>query len=191
MYEELYAAWQYEIENSQLGRLPSDFFERLTVYLSQIREEIKLAGSKNLKATLLEHEMSNATRMARDVVLTRRRKLIKMTLSELPVPTEILTPDEQKLLREVSPSAHEFGKFAANAFGKTPGKMNQVANPQPLEPKSTNKRVTLRFLKTVPPIIGVDMKSYGPFLIEDVASVPTENAKILIKQGLAKAIDIY
>jgi len=34
------------------------------------------------------------------------------------------------------------------------------------------------------------MKSYGPFLVEDVASVPLENARILIKQGLAKAVEI-
>ena len=53
-----------------------------------------------------------------------------------------------------------------------------------------HRRVTVRFLKPVPSIIGSDMKSYGPFLVEDVASVPVENAKILVKQGLAKEIDL-
>jgi DNA replication initiation complex subunit (GINS family) len=33
------------------------------------------------------------------------------------------------------------------------------------------------------------MKTYGPFLVEDVASVPVENAKILIKQGLAELVE--
>jgi len=33
------------------------------------------------------------------------------------------------------------------------------------------------------------MKLYGPFVPEDVASLPSENAKILIKQGLAQRIE--
>jgi len=48
----------------------------------------------------------------------------------------------------------------------------------------------LRFLKAVPAIIGSDMKTYGPFAVEDVASVPVENAKILAKQGFAEVVDV-
>ena len=45
-------------------------------------------------------------------------------------------------------------------------------------------------MKAVPSIIGADMKTYGPFLVEDVASVPVENAKILVKQGLAVLVEV-
>ena len=34
------------------------------------------------------------------------------------------------------------------------------------------------------------MKSYGPFVVEDVASLPVENAKILVKQGLAVPVEV-
>jgi len=34
------------------------------------------------------------------------------------------------------------------------------------------------------------MKTYGPFMVEDVASVPLENAKILVKQGLAEVVEV-
>jgi DNA replication initiation complex subunit (GINS family) len=33
------------------------------------------------------------------------------------------------------------------------------------------------------------MKTYGPFKVEDVASLPIENAKVLIKQGLAEKVE--
>jgi DNA replication initiation complex subunit (GINS family) len=33
------------------------------------------------------------------------------------------------------------------------------------------------------------MKTYGPFKAEDIASLPVENAKILIKQGLAERVE--
>jgi DNA replication initiation complex subunit (GINS family) len=54
----------------------------------------------------------------------------------------------------------------------------------------TNKRLTLRFTKAIPAIMGADMKSYGPFAPEDVASLPALNAQILIKQGLAVLIGV-
>jgi len=54
------------------------------------------------------------------------------------------------------------------------------------EPK---KRV-LRFLKEIPAIIGADMKTYGPFKPEDVASLPLENARILTKQGIAVEVEV-
>jgi DNA replication factor GINS len=52
-----------------------------------------------------------------------------------------------------------------------------------------HKRAVLRFLKDVPAIIGADMKTYGPFKAEDVSSMPTENAKIFVKQGLAEKVE--
>ncbi|MGB9779090.1 MAG: hypothetical protein ACPLW8_06745, partial [Candidatus Bathyarchaeales archaeon] len=53
-----------------------------------------------------------------------------------------------------------------------------------------HKVVVLRFLKDVPAIIGSDMKPYGPFKNEDIASLPVENAKILVKQGLAQKVEV-
>jgi DNA replication factor GINS len=48
------------------------------------------------------------------------------------------------------------------------------------------KRILVRFLQAIPAIIGPDMKAYGPFKEEDVASLPAENAEILITRGVAK-----
>ena len=42
----------------------------------------------------------------------------------------------------------------------------------------------------VPAIIGADMKTYCPSKVEDIASLPVKNAKILIKQGLAEKVEV-
>ncbi|MGE5188400.1 MAG: hypothetical protein ACM3JE_05170, partial [Betaproteobacteria bacterium] len=55
---------------------------------------------------------------------------------------------------------------------------------------SSPKRLTLRFTKSIPAIMGADMKSYGPFIAEDVASLPEVNAKMLVKQGLAVMVEV-
>jgi len=40
----------------------------------------------------------------------------------------------------------------------------------------------------MPSIIGVDLKTHGPFLKEDIAVLPYENAESLIRRGTAVEI---
>ena len=49
--------------------------------------------------------------------------------------------------------------------------------------------IVLRFVKEVPALVGADMMTYGPFYPEDIATLPSENARILIKQGIAIQVD--
>ena len=216
MYKELYAAWQIEIENSELGRLPSDFYARLAGYLSSINETSKAASEKNLKASLLEHEAANVKRMIEDLLATRYQKIVKLMVTEQKVPTENLAADEVNLCSNLSVSTDAYTQFKAallrrQAVGpievpivvkvveapkvetvKAPAKpaVVECAPVVAVAPVVAHKRVALRFLKPVPSIIGSDMKTYGPFLVEDVASVPESNAKILVKQGLAKLAEL-
>lgn len=53
-----------------------------------------------------------------------------------------------------------------------------------------HKRVVLRFLRDVPAIIGADIETCGPFKVEDVVSLPFENSKILVKQGLTRRVEV-
>lgn len=190
MYDELYAAWRLEIENGELGSLPSDFYSRIADYLRRIREENKMLDKKSVRTNLLEHEMVNAQKIVRELLSTRYRKLVKMIVAGYKVPVESLTEEEAKLYAGIIPSAESYEKFLAGIAEGHVLKVNTEATTTSAGPPMIHKRVTLRFLKPVPSIIGADMKSYGPFLVEDVASVPMENAKILVKQGLAKAVEL-
>ncbi len=183
MYDELYAAWRLEIESPQLGSLPSDFYTRVADYLRRIKEENRMLDKKTIKSELLEHEQANAQQMTHDLIWTRYRKIVKMTVEGNKVSTDFLTAEEAKLLSGIAPSADSYTKFAQSILQ---GQMAKVE----AEPTVEHKRVALRFIKPVPSIIGADMQTYGPFAVEDVASVPAENAKILIKQRLAEAVSV-
>ena len=144
-----------------------------------------------MKATLLEHEGTNAAHMTQELTSTRYRKLTKLLVVGKKVPLDSLAAEEQTFYNGVAPSAEAFGKFAAGILEGQLVKINvEMPSAVPAEALFVHNRVTLRFLKPVPSIIGSDMKSYGPFLVEDVASVPAENAKILVKQGLANAVEL-
>ncbi len=181
MYNELYAAWQCEIQEHALGALPSDFYVRIADYLKRIKEEKRMLDKKSIKATLLEHETKHVTRMLKDLLGLRYKKLVKMTFDSQKVSSESLPLEEAKIFENFVPFTDAYQKFAK---GLLQGQIAQVDLEIP------HKRITLRFAKNVPGVIGVDMKTYGPFAVEDIASLPVENAKLLVKQGLAELVEI-
>jgi hypothetical protein len=59
MYNELYAAWQREIDDPALGALQLDFYAKIAEYLQHIKTEDKVLDKKTVKMSLLEHEALN------------------------------------------------------------------------------------------------------------------------------------
>jgi DNA replication initiation complex subunit (GINS family) len=55
-------------------------------------------------------------------------------------------------------------------------------------PETKKDQLLLRFVKDMPSIIGVDLKTHGPFMKEDIAVLPYENAESLIRQATAVEI---
>lgn len=47
----------------------------------------------------------------------------------------------------------------------------------------------IRFINKAPPLVGLDLKSYGPFEENDIANLPFQNAIILINEKYAEKID--
>ena len=189
MYDELYAAWRLEIENGELSSLPSDFYVRVAEYLRRVKEENKMQDKKTVRTNLLEHEMKNVQQMAQELLFTRYRKIVKMVVAGHKISLDTLTAEEVKLYNGVTPSAEAYARFVSGILEGHVVKV-EVVTASAAEPPMVHLRVTVRFLKPVPSIVGADMKSYGPFQVEDVASVPIENAKILLKQGLARAVEV-
>jgi DNA replication initiation complex subunit (GINS family) len=211
MYSELYEAWRREVTDSSLGALPPDFYAKIAAYLKRIKEENR-PDQKSIKLNLLVREAQNVDTMLQELLSLRYRKIIKATTKTQRVPTELLTTEEAKMTESFVGFAETYQKFSQNLLQ---GETTKIAAPEPIKvvirtenppttttppqtqaslvgPQAhvTHKRLTLRFTKAIPAIMGADMKSYGPFQPEDVASLPELNAKILVKQGLAVLVEI-
>jgi DNA replication factor GINS len=190
MYSELYTAWQREIENSAIQPLPADFYKRVSRYVQQIKTETQTPDKGNLKASLMEQEYLYVNRMIKELLRTRYKKLLKIVKGGQKLLPDILTSEETEFLTGLLPFAEAYSNFAKSLLqGKTPKSVITPAEPKEITAEVQHKRVTLRFVKAIPAIVGSDMKTYGPFLAEDVASVPADNAKILVKQGLAMIVE--
>jgi DNA replication factor GINS len=181
MYNELYETWKLELENIELERLSPEFYSRVAEYMKRLREESRMLDKRTLKTNLLEKEMRNARRMVHELIQTRYRKIIGKVVKGEEITLNSLAPEEKTVYSRLSPLAEAFKGFADEIVrGRVPK----------IKVEGEHRRVVLRFLHDVPAIIGADMKTYGPFKSEDVASLPVENTKILKKQGLAENVEI-
>lgn len=181
MYNELYEAWQREKESTEIQPLSKTFYSKLAEYVRKTREESRMIDEKTTRAKLLLSESTNAKKMIKQLILLRREKALRKILAGEILPKESLTQEEEKFVTEVAPA---FESFQALTEDIQSGRL-----PQPQIREKPKKHV-LRFVKEIPAIVGADMKTYGPFKPEDIASLPQENAKILIKQGAAVKVEV-
>jgi len=197
MYNELYAAWRREIEESSLAGLPPDFYSRLADYLSHIGEENRTLDKKSVKVNLLDREARNVKRMLEELLWARYKKLLKTITQSQKLPSELLTIEEVKMCENFIAFTGAYQKFSKELVEghfqvqvlATPLQVQAAPLIVKLVTEPSHKRVPVRFIKNIPGIIGADMKTYGPFKVEDVASLPADNAKILVKQGLAVLVE--
>jgi DNA replication factor GINS len=198
VYNELYAAWQREIDDPTLGALQLDFYGKISEYLRRIKEEDKVQDKKSVKTNLLMHESLNVERMLNELLVVRYKKIVKIVTKSQKLPMELLTVEEARMCETFADFAKTYHKFTDDLMqgqlATEPIKVTikSESNPAaaPTSAPPAHKRSTVRFLKNIPAIMGADMKSYGPFVAEDVASLPPQNAQILVKQGLAVLVEV-
>lgn len=169
------------MDNAKLQLLPKDFYAKLADYMRKIREESRMLDGKTMRARLLMREAENVKIMVRDLVLLRQGKMVKtLSVAEATEDTECLTREEEELVRNVAPPFESFQTLFKDIMS---GRLPQADREKP-------KKRVLRFLQETPSIVGADMKTYGPFQPQDVASLPVENAKVLVKQGVAVEVEV-
>lgn len=191
MYNELYAAWLRETNEKSLNGLSPDFYSRIKEYVKRIKQEDLSLEKKSVKINLLEHEAQNVKRMLDELLKLRYEKIIDAITELQKVPSELLTTEEAKMCENFLTFTDNYQKFSEGLMqGQATIKFGTATVSSIMPQAAANKRLTLRFTKSIPAIMGADLKSYGPFAAEDVASLPADNAKVLVKQGLAVLVDV-
>jgi len=180
VYDELYEAWEKEKESVEVEKLPRNFYARLVDYVKKIREESRMLDEKTTKARLMKRELKNVENMVKELFQLRQDKVRKKALDGETVPKEFLTEEEEKLHGQIFSLAESYQAFLKDVFQGHPSRLEKGEKP---------RKMLVRFVQEIPAIVGSDMKTYGPFKPEDIATLPTENARILIKQGVAVEVE--
>jgi DNA replication initiation complex subunit (GINS family) len=181
LYNEVYELWKKEKEkDEELQRLPKDFYGKITAYLKKLKVESRMLDKKTVKAQLLDIELSNFKIIVKELFILRYKKIREKAFSLEPVSRDILSEEEKKIYDSTLPLAESYLAFSKDILRGHLSVVNKEINQQ---------ICVLRFVQEIPALVGADMKTYGPFMPEDVATLPTENARIFLKQGLAVKVN--
>jgi len=181
-YDDLYKAWIEEKDNPKLKPLSLDFYQQTHLYLKSLIEEKSALDEKSVKRQLLKKEVANVKKMIEDLMKMRNKKVLVATLRGNTIDVNLFTNEEAHAYSNLTTINDNLKKLLKSTSE------DYVIQTKP-ERKSKPKKILVRFLEAIPAIVGINMKTYGPFKAEDVASLPIENAEIFIKKGLAIKID--
>jgi len=164
-----------EIESPTLVTLSHDFYSKLATYSQKLKRSGG-PGSSDLALRLIVVQTAMIESMSRDLLASRAAK-VKDQEAFLQ-----LLPEE----RYVFTAQQRFDR-RLNAFVEalTRGQPSFIEHAKKSE---SERSVTVKFTKHVDEVVGLDLKRYGPFESEDVASLPAANADILILAGDAVEI---
>ena len=193
-YTRLHQAWENETKREELQNIPDDFLHEMKNYVNQLNKTT--ANPDTLSGNLTQTERRYANQLLRELTETRLDKIIKSEVNGLPVNAQAMTPEEQKLhssLRQLLTSYRQGSDIPVPQKQSPPQPrvsppMKEPTPPPKIEEKDT-ELVLVRFLQPLPAIMGIDMKAYGPFQPEELATIPRQNAENLIKRGIAKTVD--
>jgi DNA replication factor GINS len=180
MYNELYEVWKKELANSELQELPIQFYAHAADYLKHLREESRMLDKKMIRSRLMKIEHRNVKRMLHEIAGLRYGKILREMSQGRETPS-LMLPEELDAYETLSSCSEKYHTFVKEVLR---GRLSKSSTEQ------QNQTAVLRFIKDIPAIIGSDMKTYGPFKAEDVASVPLANSMGLTKQGLAQRIEV-
>lgn len=190
-YTRLHTTWENETKRPTLQNIPDDFIHEMKSYTTQLNKTD--TSPETLSGNLTQTERNYANHMFKQLVETRLNKIIKSELNGLPINAQAMTPEEQQLHSNLRQLLTEYKQGIELSQVKTePIKQISPIKESMLVPKieiKDTELVLVRFLQPLPAIMGIDMKAYGPFQPEELATIPRQNAENLIKRGVAKRVE--
>lgn len=206
-YETLFELLRREKNRDDLQELQHGFFKEVIEYLSEKKRVYEDTSMKEDLFSATERDktlsqLNNVKKIIRELYERREKKIINMALNKSRTGSSII--DTSKLLEE---ERKMFNTTVATLNNYREGILFNVLNlREPLiddkaaAPEETSKEEKkpeaeaqkptkmLRFLNPVPKFVGKELEVYGPFEEDDMASLPTEIAQLLIEKGRAEEI---
>lgn len=187
-----------EKNSPYLQNIGGEFYTEVGRYTKELLSKIEhsKSGETSSLAVLLD-EFENIKAMISDIYETRERKIVNSALyyvkSGDKADVNNLTAEENSMLKKIVEILERerlsILKKAIPEAAPAPEVNNLTkATVSPLPDKS--KKMTIRMLKDVPSIVGIDGRVYGAFKKEDIVTLPETNADALIKQGTAEKIEL-
>lgn len=176
-FETLFKIWLKERESQEPIAIPNEFHDEIYRYFGRVRKQLRVSDRKSLGSKLKSLELERSQEIVKLLFEARMKKILTIALHEKQ--PENLLEFEKHIFTSFSRVVSEYRERVENAVYDLRAFFALGGD--------TNYSV-VGFLQPIVKIVGEDGKAYGPFRTGDVASLPTGNARILIKREVAKRI---
>jgi DNA replication factor GINS len=157
--------------------------------IAQLIKELSIQKYEDLELDV-HHELIRLLILStKSLIELRTRKLLENSNGNL-TPPSLSTDDYSKLTDEEKYIFEEERKVSQRKDLIIQSLINgNVNNLDSISRIIRSKMIIIRFLESTDQFMGVDMAKYGPFIKEDVAILPFENARSLIERKVAVEIN--
>ena len=217
-YDELYNQWLNEFENDDITPISNELLVNHEKIVKEL-EELQFNEKNGLILELMNVYKKNLVFLLEDLRKIREQKIIVSAFKQQPLNLDNLLEYETWLyqnLLSIIKSFERMKNLKTIEIGEEIKKQADIIKTTEIEKISqqkleqaneidtikseesvptTIKKVDIeylivRFLKDAPPLVGTDLKNYGPFNRDDIACLPLKNAIILINEKFAEKIEV-
>ena len=163
-----------ETESDTIQEINPDFYRNLSDFIGDLKKQEFDGVESKIKEAIINTAIE-LTSLLINIRLDKISKLDNIDFKNL--------LDEEKFILDAEEEQRERIEMILSATINGKSKF--------LESISQNhktKTVVIRFLQEVDEIVGADLEKYGPFKIEDIATIPYENAQALIAKNIATKV---
>jgi len=175
-----------ETQIPKIQGLSSDVYRKI----AQLIKELSIQKYEDLELDVHNELIRLLILSTKSLIELRTYKLLENSYSKhLPYPS-LSTDDYSKLTDEEKYIFEEERKVSQRKDLIVQSLINgNVNNLDSISRIIRSKMIIIRFLESTDQFMGVDMAKYGPFIKEDVAILPFENARSLIERKVAVEIN--
>ena len=163
-----------ETENETIQEIEPNFYRDLSDFIGNLKKQEFDGVESKIKESLIKMA-TDLTSLLIDVRLNKISKSDKIAFENL--------LDEEKFIIDSEEEKSERKEMILSATINGKSKFLES-----LSQNHKTKTIVIRFLKEVDTFVGADLRKYGPFKTEDIATIPYENAQALISKNVATKV---
>lgn len=169
----LYATLLRETENDTVQEVSPDLYISISNFVSKLKSE----GYDGIESKVKDALVMIITDIVSLLLKIRLEKALNTTHTNL--------MNEEKFILDAQTEMEERKEMILS--GLLNGKSKFLES---ISQKHKTKPIVVRFLKETDQIVGADLEKYGPFKVEDIATIPYDNAQALITKNIVAKIHL-
>ena len=202
-YDLLFDILRIEKSREDLQKLDHKFYKNVIEYINIKESFIKDANTSHSERELTKIQLGNVKKLLTELYERRERKIINLALYKIKTSSGVINTDslleEEKFLFDsvyLQLSKYKLEILDNIINGKAPllSAVSFLNTSIVKSVEDSNEDAhgvkSIRFIKAVPRFLGPELEIYGPFEENDIASLPSRIASILIKKNRAEEMSI-